>query len=59
MMHIMPATPPRRADYSELVLSDRLLTLAEDADRAGYTGTAEMLLNLACSVFDEASKKPH
>jgi hypothetical protein len=44
---------------SELVLSDRLIALAEDADRAGYTDTAEMLVNLACSVFDEASKKPH
>ena len=44
---------------SELVLSDRLIALAEDADRAGYTNTAEMLVNLACSVFDEAPKKPH
>jgi hypothetical protein len=44
---------------SDLVLSDRLIALAEDADRAGYTDTAEMLVNLACSVFDEAPKKPH
>jgi hypothetical protein len=44
---------------SELMLSDRLISLAEDADRAGYTDTAEMLVNLACSVFDEASRKPH
>lgn len=43
---------------SELVLSDRLLSLAEDADRAGYTDTAERLLALACAVFDEA-QKPH
>jgi hypothetical protein len=47
------------APCSELVLSDRLIALAEDADRAGYTDTAEMLVNLACSVFDEAPKKPH
>ena len=43
---------------SELVLSDRLLSLAEDADRAGYIDTAERLLALACMVFDEAPK-PH
>jgi hypothetical protein len=44
---------------SELMLSDRLISLAEDADRAGYIHTAERLLTLACSVFDEAAKKPH
>jgi hypothetical protein len=44
---------------SELVLSDRLIALAEDADRAGYTDTAGRLLTLACSVFDEAAHKPH
>jgi hypothetical protein len=49
----------RKTPVSELVLSDRLLALAEDADRAGYTDTAERLLTLACSVFDEAPHKPH
>ena len=44
---------------SELVLSDRLITLAKDADRAGYIDTAEHLLSLAYSVFDEAHRKPH
>ncbi len=44
---------------SELILSDRLISLAEDADRAGYTHTAERLVTLACSVFDEVAKKPH
>ena len=58
-MHVVNTAPPRRPDFSELVLSDRLITLAKDADRAGYTDTAEMLLNLACSVFDEAPRKPH
>jgi hypothetical protein len=38
---------------SELILSDRLITLAKDADRAGYTDTAEHLLTLACSVFGD------
>jgi hypothetical protein len=45
--------------FSELILSDRLITLAKDADRAGYIDTAEHLLSLACSVFDEAPKKLH
>ncbi len=44
------------AEVSPLVLSDRLITLAEAADRAGFTATAEQLVTLACSVFDEA---PH
>jgi hypothetical protein len=52
------ATVPQ-VTVNELVLSDRLIALAQDADRAGYTDTAEHLLALACSVFDEASKKPH
>ncbi len=57
--------PPRRIGtlpdppVNELVLSDRLIKLAEDADRAGYTDTAERLLTLACSVFDEAPHKLH
>jgi hypothetical protein len=43
--------------FTELILSDRLIALAQDADRAGYTDTAERLLTLACSVFDEALKR--
>jgi hypothetical protein len=57
-----PAThfePSRQPAISELILSDRLIALAEDADRAGYTDTAERLVTLACSVFDEAPSKPH
>jgi len=30
----------RKPAVSELILSDRLIALAEDADRAGYTDTA-------------------
>ena len=51
------ATPS--SPCSELVLSDRLIALAQDADRAGYPDTAEHLVSLACSVFDEASRKSH
>lgn len=38
---------------SPLVLCDRLLALAQDADRAGYAVTAEHLLHLAHTVFEE------
>ena len=44
---------------SPLVLSDRLITLAQAADRAGFTGTAEQLVTLACAVFDEAPRQKH
>jgi hypothetical protein len=59
MMYQTPALRRSRPECSELVLSDRLITLAKDADRAGYTDTAEVLLILACSVFDEAPRKLH
>jgi hypothetical protein len=42
---------------SPLILSDRLITLAIDADRAGLTGTAGRLVKLACAVLDEARKR--
>lgn len=58
-MHGASIQASRTAKVSELILSDRLIALAEDADRAGYTTTAEQLVTLACAVFDEAAKKPH
>jgi hypothetical protein len=44
---------------SKLVMSDRLITLAQEAERAGYTSTAHDLVNLACAVFDEAPRLLH
>ena len=49
----------QKSTVSVLVLSDRLIGLAEAADRAGYTDTADHLVTLACSVFDEAPRRPH
>jgi hypothetical protein len=43
---------------SPMVLSDHLLSLAEEADRAGCKSTAEHLLNLAHTVFDEKIHRP-
>jgi hypothetical protein len=59
-MNIQPSLPPtRQNETSPLMLSDHLITLAEQADRAGYTTTARRLVSLACTVFDEAAKRPH
>jgi len=38
---------------SPLMLADRLLTLAQDADRAGFFKPAQRLLKLAYAVCDE------
>jgi len=45
--------------FSPLLLSDRLLTLAEDADKAGYRIAAEHLLSLASDVLDEPDVLRH
>jgi len=42
---------------SPLVLSDRLLALAEEADRAGFQSTADRLVRLAHHVLDEPSRE--
>jgi hypothetical protein len=49
----------RPACCSHLVISDRLIRLAEEADRAGYTATAHQLVDLACAIFDEAPTLLH
>jgi len=38
---------------SPLVLADRLLTLAQDAERAGFARPAARMLRLAYAVWDE------
>jgi hypothetical protein len=43
---IVPTRP------SPLMLSDRLITLAQDADRAGHASIADRLVRLAHAVFD-------
>lgn len=42
---------PRKLDG--LVLCDRLLTLAEDAERAGFSVAANHLLYLALQIIDD------
>lgn len=57
MLQLHSIDIPRIAP-SPLVLCDRLLTLAQDADRAGFAITAEHLLHLAHTVFEE-QRRPH
>ena len=56
MAYISQIVPHEQAAFSPLMLSDRLLTLAQDADRAGFRLTAEHLLTLAESVLDEPQR---
>jgi hypothetical protein len=45
--------------FSPLLLSDRLLTLAEDADKAGLRSAAQTLLSLASKVLDRPARPRH
>ena len=45
------------ASMSPLVLCDRLLTLAQDADRAGLRRAAENLLELVGTVLEPTPKR--
>ena len=53
MAYISQIVPAKQTAFSPLMLSDRLLTLAQDADRAGYRVAAENLLFLAEEVLDK------
>ena len=46
-------TETGHAQISPLMIADRLLTLAKDADRAGLHRPAQRLLKLAFAVYDE------
>ena len=49
MENLPPAQPPARPRGG----ADRLISLAQDADRAGYVAAASNLVSLALAVFDE------
>jgi hypothetical protein len=51
------ATAP--TPVSPLVLADRLISLARDADRAGFTASASRLVGMALAVFDETPVRKH
>lgn len=54
---MLTSSSPDRAPldhFSPLVLIDRLIALAEEADRAGMESAAGRLVRLAYAVCDEA-----
>ena len=53
MSHIRRIVPQPAPAMSPLMLCDRLLRLAEDADNAGFPVAAEHLLDLANEVLDQ------
>ncbi|HUB46536.1 MAG TPA: hypothetical protein VMB73_16260 [Acetobacteraceae bacterium] len=59
MTYMPRITMETKPAFSPLLLSDRLLTLAEDADKAGYRITAEHLLFLASEVLDDPETLRH
>jgi len=52
-MRQLIATAPPPPPPSPLVLCDRLISLAQDADRAGLTATAGHLVDLIDEMFEE------
>ena len=55
MLHILPENLPERGRHtvlSPLMLGDRLIELAKDADQAGQPAIAERLIRLACDVLE-------
>lgn len=59
MVQHLAQAPIPPAEVSPLLLSDRLIALAQAADGAGYTGMAEQLVTLAYAVLDEPPKTAH
>jgi len=56
MLDHQPTVP---TPISPLVLADRLIRLAQDADRAGFADSANRLVGLAYAVLDEQPHPPH
>lgn len=52
-------TPVFSARTSPLMLADRLLTLAQDADRAGYANAASHLVTAMYAVLDTGKPVRH
>lgn len=59
MSYVSHVEPMHYPITSPLVLSDRLLTLAQDADLAGFRSAAEHLLSLASKVLDSPIPGKH
>ena len=53
MLRLAPPVPTSPPPASPLVLCDRLISLAKDADRAGFKTTAAHLVELIEEMFEE------
>ena len=51
-------TRPQPFTVSPLSLADRMISLAQDADRAGYRDAAADLVNLVYAVLDQRAIRP-
>ncbi len=51
-------SPPMSPPMSPLLISDRLISLAQQADQAGCTRVARRLIGLASTVLDSKSFPP-
>lgn len=59
MDSIATAASTESVPFSPLMLADRLLSLAQDADRAGFTGTASNLVAVMFEVLDSGLPVQH
>jgi hypothetical protein len=57
MLMMTEAEIRQAATLSPMSLSDRLITLAKDAEAAGYALTADRLVRLAMTIVDEAPRR--
>ena len=48
--------PDLTPNVSPLTISDRLIALAQDADRAGFVRAASRIIDLALSVLDHEQR---
>jgi hypothetical protein len=55
MTHLSRLELPATVEISPLYISDRLLTLAQQAEQSGYPLAARRLLSLAMTILDDAA----
>lgn len=55
----VPSLPRLPIPISPLLLADRLLTLAQDADRAGYAAAASHMVTAMYAVLDNRQPAGH
>lgn len=54
---LLQTAPNRNPAVSPLMLADRLISLAQDAERAGYQDAASHLVTLVYTVLDDCVQR--